>query len=232
MSKLTFPATHQLASFEQQNLSILISYCADGNTELRRKLEQSVAEHFAAVYGAHVSQFLPVLLGLESNGEIKAVVGLRPTGDEQMFLQQYLDQPIARLIESSTTLTTSADSIIEVGNLVSGSPGMARLLITALTHYLFTCDFEWVAFTGTPLLLNSFSRLTLSPVVLADADPARLEHDGREWGSYYTTRPKVMAGYIPEGFRQLQAAGVFQRLSYMPHYNNTNHQESKSRVCA
>ena len=231
MSKLLFPATDMLASFKHQNLNIQICDCADGDTELRCRLESSVARHFATIYGARVSQFLPVLLGLESNSEIQAVVGLRPAGDGQLFLQQYLDQPIDRLIEQATAMATCESSVIEVGNLVSSSPGMARLLITALTHYLFASDFQWVAFTGTPLLLNSFSRLTLSPVVLADADPARLDQDAREWGSYYTTKPKVMAGYIPEGFRQLQSADVFHRLSYQPHYN-ANHQEGKSRVCA
>ncbi len=231
MSKLLFPAKDKLASFEHQQLTIHICNYADGDTVLRRRLENSVARHFASVYGARVSQFMPMLLGIESNGEIQAVVGLRPASDGHLFLQQYLDQPIDRLIEQATAMVTCESSVIEVGNLVSRSPGMARLLITALTHYLFTCEFQWVAFTGTPLLLNSFSRLTLSPVVLADADPARLAHDAREWGSYYATRPKVMAGYIPEGFRQLQAADVFHRLSYLPHYN-THPQESKSRVCA
>lgn len=231
MSKLLFPATDRLASFEHQGLQIKICQRADGDTELRRRLEQCVTEHFASVYGAQISQFMPVLLGLESDSQIRAVVGLRPAGEGNLFLQQYLDEPIDRLIAHSSTMPASEQNIVEVGNLVSGSPGMARLLITALTHYLYTCGFQWVAFTGTPLLLNSFSRLTLSPVVLADADPSRLDHNVQEWGSYYATGPKVMAGYIPEGFRQLEAANIFKRLGFLPGYA-LDMQEDVNRDCA
>jgi len=231
MSKLLFPATDRLASFEHQGLQIRICQRTDGDTELRRRLEQCITGHFASVYGAQISQFMPVLLGLESDDQIRAVVGLRPAGEGNLFLQQYLDTPIDRLIAYSSAIPVSEQNIVEVGNLVSGSPGMARLLITALTHYLYACGFQWVAFTGTPLLLNSFSRLTLSPVVLADADPARLDHDAQEWGSYYATGPKVMAGYIPEGYRQLEAADVFRRLSYLPAYAEHSQTEA-ARVCA
>mgnify|MGYP001949876551 FL=1 len=75
-----------------------------------------------------------------------------------------------------------------------------------------------MVFTGTPMLLNSFQRLTLSPIDLGPADPARLGEARHDWGSYYATQPRVMAGYIPEGLAQLQRRGTFERLSYQPCY--------------
>lgn len=218
MSQLLCSASDLLGFFGQQGLKLRLSRRSDADQQLRRQMEDCVARHFATVYGARITQYMPLLLGLEQDGVILAVVGLRPADDEPLFLQQYLDAPIERLIASASTLPVFRSDIIEVGNLVSTSPGMARLLITALTHYLQCSGFEWVAFTGTPILLNSFARLTLSPVVLAEADPARLGNDANQWGSYYATQPKVMAGYVPEGFLQLQHANIFDRLMYSPMY--------------
>ena len=223
-----------LARFPQHNLELVICSSRDDDHDLRARMESVVTGHFARIYGASVSRFMPMLLGLRQQGQILAVVGLRPAADEALFLEQYLDEPVPQMI-SRRGLAAPRDTVIEVGNLVSNSPGLARLLIVALTHYLQTAGFKWVAFTGTPALLNSFSRLTLSPIDLGVADPSRLGAGVAEWGSYYDTRPHVMAGYIPEGFVQLCSNQIFQRLGYQPLYKtyelNDAGQESHY-VCA
>ena len=230
MNQLFRSSTGVLGHFGDQDLTLRLSHRSDPDQSLRALMEQCVARHFATVYDARITQFMPQLLGLEKQGDIVAVVGLRPAGDEPLFLQQYLDAPIERLLAAASTLATAQQDIIEVGNLVSTSPGMARLLIIALTHYLHCIHFQWVAFTGTPILLNSFSRLTLSPVVLAEADPSRLGSDASQWGSYYATQPRVMGGYVPEGFQQLLSSNVFERLAYSPLY--PTREKEVGRDCA
>jgi hypothetical protein len=223
-----------LARFPEQDLELMICSAQDADHALRAQMESVVVGHFARIYGASVSRFMPLLLGLRQQGQILAVVGLRPAGDEALFLEQYLDEPVPQMI-SRRGLSAPRETVIEVGNLVSTSPGLARLLIVALTHYLHSGSFQWVAFTGTPALLNSFSRLTLSPIDLGAADPARLGVSASEWGSYYDTHPHVMAGYIPEGFAQLCSKQIFQRLGYQPHYQfpEQSHCEQESHyVCA
>ena len=111
--------------------------------------------------------------------------------------------------------------IVEVGNLAAFGNASPRLLIVALTDLLIAQGFRWVVFTGTPTLLNSFQRLTLSPIDLGPADPLRLGEARLQWGSYYATQPRVMAGYIPEGFNQLQRRGLFERMRYQPDYLQT-----------
>ncbi|HBN16001.1 MAG TPA: thermostable hemolysin [Pseudohongiella sp.] len=231
MSQLLCSTANILGAIGHQDIKLRLSRRSDADRRLRTDMEQCVSRHFSNVYDAQITQFMPLLLGLEMQGEIVAVVGLRTADDEPLFLQQYLDAPIERLISAASTLAASTSDIIEVGNLVSTSPGMARLLIVALTHYLYCSEFKWVAFTGTPLLLNSFSRLTLSPVVLADADPIRLRDGASQWGSYYATKPKVMGGYIPEGYRQLQLSDVFARVSYTPLYLSVMVAEEANRDC-
>lgn len=210
--------TGLLARFAQHNLELVICSSRDDDHDLRARMESVVTGHFARIYGASVSRFMPMLLGLRQHGQILAVVGLRPAADEALFLEQYLDEPVQQMI-SRRGFAAPRGSVIEVGNLVSTSPGLARLLIVALTHYLHTGGFKWVVFTGTPALLNSFSRLTLSPIDLGAADPARLGAGVAEWGSYYDTHPHVMAGYIPEGFAQLCSKQIFHRLVYQPLYD-------------
>ncbi|HAB87069.1 MAG TPA: thermostable hemolysin, partial [Pseudomonas sp.] len=92
----------------------------------------------------------------------------------------------------------------------------ARLLIVALTDLLVAQGFRWVVFTGTPALLNSFRRLALEPLALAPADPARMGEDLADWGSYYASRPQLMAGEILPGHQRLLQLGIYARLGYQP----------------
>lgn len=185
----------------------------------RSQLEAFVHQRFADTYGANTRHYMPQLLGVRQHDALQAVVGLRPASSaNQLFLEQYLDQPACAQIRLRSGMPVQRERLVEVGNLAALAPGAARVLIIALTHYLAAQGFTWVVFTGTAMLLNSFQRLALSPVDLGSADPARLGAQQAEWGSYYATRPRVMAGYIPEGLAQLHQRGVFQRLGYQPRY--------------
>lgn len=185
---------------------------------LRREMEDFIYQRFADNYGANVKHYMPQLLGVRRANALQAVVGLRPASAGPFFLEQYLDMSACKQIQLRSGMPTPRERVIEVGNLAARAPGAARLLIIALTHYLAAQGFTWVVFTGTAMLLNSFQRLALSPLDLGVADPARLGEQQAEWGSYYATQPRVMAGYIPEGLAQLEQREVFQRLGYQPRY--------------
>lgn len=209
-----------LATFDRHYVLELHSSQAPGDPQ-RGQLETFVHQRFADTYGANLRHYMPLLLGVRQHGALQAVVGLRPASSaNQLFLEQYLDQPACAQIRRRSAMPLQREQLVEVGNLAALAPGAARVLIIALTHYLAAQGFTWVVFTGTAMLLNSFQRLALSPVDLGMADPARLGQQQAEWGSYYATRPRVMAGYIPEGLAQLTQRGVFQRLGYQPRYQH------------
>jgi hypothetical protein len=88
------------------------------------------------------------------------------------------------------------DRIVEVGNLAAGAPGGGAGMILAMAAHLDALGYEWVVFTATSELLGIFNRMALPPLALATADPFRLGDDAGEWGSYYETRPVVVAGRI------------------------------------
>ena len=170
----------------------------------RAALEGFIADSFRASYGAEISHFSEVLLGVrDAGGHWIAALGYSPAASGPLFLEHYLDAPVEAAIAARARAPVARSAVVEVGNLAAVRPGAARLLIMSTTRLLHGLGLRWVVFTATASVLNSFSRLQLEPQVLAAADPARLADGGRRWGSYYDTQPKVMFGDIHYGFNQL-----------------------------
>lgn len=182
-----------------------------GHTELlargapgRAGLEAFIADAFRASYGAEVSHFNDMLLGVRAgDGHWIGALGYTPAVLGPLFLEHYLDAPVETAISAHARRPVARSAIVEVGNLAASHPGAARALIIRTTQLLNSQGLRWVVFTATVSLLNSFSRLRLQPHVLAPADPARLPDGGQHWGSYYDTQPKVMFGDIHYGYTQL-----------------------------
>jgi hypothetical protein len=168
----------------------------------RRSFEQFIAERFSRAYGARLTHFLPHLLGVKDGlGRWQAAAGYAAAGVQPLFLEQYLEQPIERALADEVGREIPRNSIVEVGNLAADSAGMARALIPQLARHLHRMGYRWVAFTATRALRNSFRRLGLRPLHIAEADPARLPDRGASWGSYYDQDPVVMAGRIALGLQ-------------------------------
>lgn len=172
----------------------------------RRAAEAYIQRRFSEQHEARVTHFMPNLLCLQAaDGILHGAVGLRGAGEGALFLEQYLDGPIEQAIRAHFGHDVVREEIVEVGNLAADGRGTARRLIVELSGWLESGGFRWVAFTGTPALLNSFQRLGLPLTRIASADPARVGAQRSAWGRYYDLRPQVMVGEIPEGCRVLAA---------------------------
>jgi hypothetical protein len=168
----------------------------------RDSFEHFIATRFRRAYGARVTHFLPHLLGVRDGlDRCQAAAGYAAAEAQPLFLEQYLDHPIERVIGAALGRAVTRSGIVEVGNLAAVSAGMARELIPQLARHLHRLGYRWVAFTATRALRNAFHRLGLSPLPLAPADPARLADRGASWGTYYDQEPVVMAGKISHGVR-------------------------------
>lgn len=199
---------------------LTLQLARSGQGERREALERFIRERFALHYQARIQHFMPCLLGLHaSNGEVQGAVGLRSAQRRPLFLERYLDESIEQAISRRYGRAVPREEIVEVGNLAAFGNGSARLLIVALTNLLVAQGFRWVVFTGTPALLNSFQRLALTPIALGLADPARMGDELADWGSYYASRPQVMAGEILPGHQRLLQLGAYPRLGYQPLFN-------------
>jgi hypothetical protein len=149
---------------------------------------------------------MPVLLGLRNTrGSLVTALGMRTAAGQALFLEQYLRSPVENVLSLHTADPVRRDSIIELGNLAAIHPGSSRLLIKSLASSLYTAGYEWVVFTITASLVNSFERLGLSLTRLASARISDLPPALRcNWGSYYDNAPAVYAGYIPAGIQQIE----------------------------
>jgi len=169
----------------------------------RRTVEQSVMRKFERAYGAHLTHFLPDLLKLGAAGELGAVAGIRVARQEGLFLEQYLDRPVEQAVARAFMTPVDRDSIVEIGNLAANVPGYAYTLFAALATILARAGFRWVVCTATPQVASMFSRMGLSSRAICRADPSLLETDAAEWGDYYASGPRVMAGDVQLAARQV-----------------------------
>lgn len=162
----------------------------------RGEAESFIRSVFAKRYGAQVSAFAPNLMLLEQGGQIVAAAGWRSAAGEQLFLESYLDLPIEQAMAQLADQPVARDRIAEVGNLAAEKNGSSIPVILTLAEHLDRLGHEWVVFTATSELIGIFSRLGLPLLALAPADSSRLGQAASSWGSYYDTRPIVVAGRI------------------------------------
>lgn len=176
----------------------------DSDHARRADTEAFIAQVYRARYGAELTRFLPHLLAFDDvAGRLQAAVGLQCGYEGPLFVEQYLDAPAEAAIADAIGRPVQRDQLVEVGNFGALSAGDARELILHLTHWLHAAGFRWVLFAATRQLRNTFDRLHLATVELAEANASRLLRDPDQWGRYYDAQPKVMFGDIAAGHTYL-----------------------------
>ncbi len=177
---------------------------AEHHAHDRAAVTEFIRNRFMQDHQAQLTQLMPRLFSLSSAaGQMIAGFGLREAAHSRLFMECYLDEPVEARIARLAGRSVARAGIVEAGNLAS-RPGGARAMIALLTRHLYEQDFEWVTFTGVARLRSAFHRLGLHPLEIARATPERLsESERRAWGRYFESRPIVMAGHVPSGFRAL-----------------------------
>ena len=173
-------------------------------TSVQRSVAEAfVRDVFAEHYQASVSSFAPTLTLFEKEAQLIAAAGWRSAGDEALFLERYLDAPIEHSVAQLAGHKIARERIVEVGNLAATRQGSSVHVIFLLAEHFHRSGFEWVVFTATHELVRIFNRLGLPLLALAPADPSRLGDEAAAWGSYYDTKPIVVAGRIRLGLERI-----------------------------
>jgi len=167
----------------------------------RRKLEGDIAARFRVRFDARIHEFMPVLLGLCTEGRVAAAAGLRPAGKEPLFLEHYFDRPAEQAISAEFGVPVDRSQVAEIGNLVSFDAGATGPLFASLAATLADAGFHWVICTVTPRVAGLLEGMQFSPVRICEADPARLGDAASAWGRYYDCRPQVVAGDVRRAAR-------------------------------
>ena len=177
----------------------------------RSIIKAFIQQRYQEVYGASISPSCRQFLALvNASQQVQAAVGYQGANQGELFLEQYLDQPIEALLSKNYHADISRDQIVEVGNLASLNNGWTRRLIFSLSSYFLNMNYRWLVMTATPQVVNSFFKLGLGMELNALASAKAEQVQGEDnWGSYYDEEPLVVCGSIARGGRKIQ--GLKQR---------------------
>ncbi|HSC07743.1 MAG TPA: thermostable hemolysin [Steroidobacteraceae bacterium] len=172
--------------------------CGPGHPD-RNAFETFVRQGFQRKHGASVHSFMPLLLGLrDAAGELVGVAGYRPANAQRLYLEQYLPDPIEYMIAArNPSLGVRRREVAEVGNFACRGFPTAMDLIGLLTDFLLARQHRWVVFTATSTVRGIMRHLGVTLTELAPANRSRVAMTTDDWGSYYSTDPRVMLGYVP-----------------------------------
>jgi len=191
----------------------------------RARVERFIEATFEKAYGAHLPGHYPTLMSVHNaEGDILAAVGFRFAEDGPLFLEQYLPDPIETQLTTASGEPVDRKTITEIGSLASAGGGASLFLFIALVAYLKSHGLTHAAVTATRELRSAFRFLRLSPTDLGRACSDDLPDHGAQWGSYYETEPRVLAGSLAATYARLEKfipeqqnqgmARLFSRLHY------------------
>lgn len=182
--------------------------------EGRANAEAFVRDRYHKQHGAEVSHFLPWLFTMQCLGTPSGVAGLQPAGLAPLFLEQYLPEPVEKMLATKGHAGINRRDIVEVGNLVAARRGASHLLFLLFTATLATAGYRWIVFTATQALRNNLQHLGLPLIELQQVDGRSLpEHMRSAWGSYYATDPKVMAADLGEVTRLISGKALYRHVA-------------------
>jgi hypothetical protein len=170
---------------------------------MRPAVEAFVRAVYARRFGAKLLQFAPTLVSLRDGHGVLAAAGYRSAGAGPLFLENYLQAPIERVLAARHGVAPARARIVEVGHLAAARAGEGLRLVRLLGPHLAALGFHWVVCTLTEELRHLFERLGVAPLVLGPADPAALGEHARHWGRYYEHHPMVLAGHLPHALHRL-----------------------------
>jgi hypothetical protein len=171
-----------------------------GDHPERPALEAFIATTYRSKHGAHVCSFMPTMLALRgTDRNVRAVVGLRAAAGSELFLEQYLDEPVEAALGRAIGRNVDRSRIVEIGNLAARECRSACRLALMLPAWLGSRGHSWVVFTATSTVRAILDGLGTPLVELAAAAPERLRHRADDWGRYYASDPRVVAAYLPAG---------------------------------
>lgn len=160
----------------------------------RESIERFIASIFHVSYNAKILTFLPLLLGIKTDEQLVGALGLQAAERRELFVEQYLDQPI----EAAIGHQFARDEIVELGNLASAKPGQGVLLYLLAVAALHRSGMPGLVFAANRAVRTSIRRIGFTAHPIAPAQAACLGDKARDWGSYYNGDPWVMLGDLDQ----------------------------------
>ncbi len=170
----------------------------------RIQVESFIQDIYRKSYGADIAVTYPTLMSVRNiKGEILAAAGFRLASEEPLFLEQYTEVAIEDVLGSLYSHAVTRKDVAEIGNLASSGNGASVFLYAAIASYLLNQGARYASVTGTDRLQRHFQAMGLNPHILCDAERRKLNSEQKNWGTYYDTQPRVLAGSLESSMCQL-----------------------------
>jgi len=175
----------------------------------RSTVEQHILDSYQNKFSASLAHFMPTLVSANLPGQVSHLsFGLSGAGEHDLFLENYLSQPVEQALSSLVNTRVERDSIVEIGNLAFTNTASIRDDLMAIAQYCYGLRYQYVVCTATRMLRLVFLKSGIKPIYLGDASPDVAPRDGTHWGAYYETAPQIIGGNIMMGIEHLQAEEV------------------------
>jgi len=156
----------------------------------RNDIEAFIRKGFYNTYQAKVSISTPHLLAL-SNGNYKAALGIR-NGHDDLFIEQYLSTPIEQ--QSIFGLNkVKREDIVELSHLFSNAKRFTIPLFMVTAVSLFCLNYKYLVFSGTQQVIDLITHSGVPTTFISNAEQHKIQNSTDDWGSYYSTNPKIIA---------------------------------------
>jgi len=170
----------------------------EGNRRL--ETQEFIAQAYHRVFRANLQSFYPSLIALHGESPLLCgAAGARYADGQELFLEQYLQSPVERLIEIGAREPIQRSSVVEIGSFSVRRPALTYPFIGMIGGWLQTYGVEWLVFSLTGSLRQLFTRAGVDLLDLGPAQASRLSDADNDWGSYYRHDPRVMAARLTSG---------------------------------
>jgi len=178
----------------EKQLNFDIQLASKGSKH-RDEIEAFIKQGFAKAYDAKISISTPYLLAL-SNGNFKAALGIR-CGREDLFLEQYFTETIEQQAFFKDN-NVKREDIVEFSHLFSNAKRFTIPLFMVTAVALFCRNHKYLVFSGNEKVVKLLDNAGVSTTFIGHADPKKIQTSTDDWGSYYSSKPKIMAVSLAE----------------------------------
>ncbi|MFT4632857.1 MAG: hypothetical protein ACI8PP_000917 [Candidatus Pseudothioglobus sp.] len=168
-------------------------------------IQNQYRKHFHCELQHSLPYSLSRLAGQDSEeSKLVACTGYQPAKEGELFLEQYLDDPVEEILQRLTNKSVSRAQIVEIGGFAVSHKRHALPFMLQLAPILANLGFKTVVCTVTRPMQDCFRKLGIISTPIARADPSRVDVSNNAWGTYYDLNPVVLAGDIDTNIDKLR----------------------------
>lgn len=178
-----------------------------------REICDFVCNQYKQHFNCDLRHFMPNHLVLQKGDAVMAVAGFRNASTGPLFLEQYLDEPVEDLLLEKMNQFRNRDEIVEVGGFAAVDRLSALQLMLHLSAQLNELEYKTLVCAANKPIQQCLKRSGFSWVVLGEARADRVSQQENDWGSYYRSKPALLAGNIPQSEQQLVKRVMRERVA-------------------